>query len=102
MFKLKISSIITILIGAVSFLWTVYDYIALSNSVALYNKGQNLVDYWRNVSLGFIPIILFHISFFITMYFLFGYLKAQKEILKDYKQLKTKEDLEKKTDGLPK
>jgi hypothetical protein len=86
MLKLKISSIITILLGAVSLLWIIYDYIALTNAV--YEYGKNLIEPWRIVSIGFIPIILFHISAFVTMYLLFGFLKTQKEILKEYKQLK--------------
>ena len=88
MFKLKLSAIITILIGIVSLLWTIYDYIALTNAV--YKYGDNLIDWWRMVSIGFIPIILFHISAFVTIYFLFGYLKKQKEVLKEYKELKLK------------
>jgi|WetSurMetagenome_2_1015567.scaffolds.fasta_scaffold150655_2 hypothetical protein len=86
MFKLKLSAVITILIGIVSLVWTVYDYIALTNAV--YNYGQNLIDWWRIVSYGFIPVVLFHISAFVTIYFLFGYLKQQKKILKESKQLK--------------
>ena len=86
MLKLKISSVITILLGAVSLLWIIYDYIALTNAV--YEYGKNLIEPWRIVSIGFIPIILFHISAFVTMYLLFSFLKTQKEILKEYKQLK--------------
>lgn len=93
MLKLKISSVITILLGIISLLWLVYDYIALTNAV--YDYGKNLIDPWRNVSLGFIPIILFHISAFVTIYFLFGYLKTQKEILKEYKQFKLESKTEK-------
>jgi hypothetical protein len=93
MLKLKISSVITILLGAVSLLWIIYDYIALTNAV--YEYGKNLLESWRIVSIGFIPIILFHISAFVTIYFLFGFLKKQKEILKDYKLLKSENKTEK-------
>jgi hypothetical protein len=88
MFKLKFSAVVTILLGIVSLLWTIYDYIALTNAV--YKYGDNLMDWWKNVSFGFIPIILFHISAFVTIYFLFGYLKRQKELLKEYTGLKQK------------
>jgi hypothetical protein len=87
MLKLKISSVITILLGVISLLWIIYDYIALTNAV--YEYGKNLIEPWRIVSIGFIPIILFHISAFVTFYLLFGFLKKQKEILKEYKQLKS-------------
>jgi hypothetical protein len=86
MLKLKVSSVITILLGVVSLLWIIYDYIALTNAV--YEYGKNLIEPWRIVSIGFIPIILFHISAFVTMYLLFAFLKTQKGVLKEYKQLK--------------
>lgn len=96
MIKLKISSVITIILGAVSLLWIIYDYVALTNAV--YEYGKNLIEPWRIVSIGFIPITLFHISAFITFYLLFGFLKKQKEIIKEYKQLKSESGTE-KTEG---
>jgi len=86
MLKVKISAYISVVIGIVSILWVIYDYVVLANSAYKPEEFYSIV--WRNVSLGFIPIVLFHISFFITVYFLFGYLKKQKEIIKEFNQLK--------------
>lgn len=84
MTKLRVSAIITILLGLVSFGWVVYDYIALAD--IMYNYGTDPSPKQHSVTIGFIPIILFHVAFFITMYFLFDFLKEHKKLTKDYKK----------------
>lgn len=84
MIKLKISAIITILLGIVSFGWIIYDYIALAD--ILYNYNTDPSPKQHAVTLGFIPIILFHIAFFITMYLLFIFLKEHKLLTREHKK----------------
>ncbi|MGE5680147.1 MAG: hypothetical protein ACM34K_04635 [Bacillota bacterium] len=86
MWKVKTYAIITLLLGLISIGWVVYDYLALTDIV--YTSGIELAGKLKYVTLGFIPIILFHFAFFATMYFLFDYLKKQKPILAEYKQMK--------------
>ncbi|MGE5354372.1 MAG: hypothetical protein ACM3P0_19975 [Acidobacteriota bacterium] len=87
MLKLKITAVITVILGLVSLVWIFYDYFALTNIV--YNQGQQDLSYMRKtVTLGFIPIILFHFAFFTTMYFLFDFLKKQKPIIKEHARFK--------------
>ncbi|HEX2866868.1 MAG TPA: hypothetical protein VHO03_07485 [Ignavibacteriales bacterium] len=89
MLKLKIAAIITIVLGVISLVWIFYDYFALTNIV--YNQGQDLSYMRKIVTLGFIPIILFHFAFFATMYFLFDFLKKQKPVIKEHARLKAEE-----------
>lgn len=89
MLKLRITAIITVILGLISLVWIFYDYFALTNIV--YNQGQDLTDMRKIVTLGFVPIILFHFAFFTTMYFLFDFLKKQKPIIKEHARLKTEE-----------
>jgi|GEM_PF-3847658 len=84
MIKLRISAIITILLGIVSLIWVIYDYIALAD--IMYNYGVDPISKQHSVMLGFIPIILFHVAFFITMYFLFVFLKDHKHLTKEFKK----------------
>lgn len=84
MLKLRISAIITILLGIVSLVWVIYDYIALAD--IMYNYSIDPGPKQHSVTLGFIPIILFHVAFFITMYFLFAFLKDHKMLTKEYKK----------------
>lgn len=86
MLKLKITAVITLILGLISMVWIFYDYFALTNIV--YNPGQDMTDMRKIVTLGFIPIILFHFAFFTTMYFLFDFLKKQKPIIKEHARLK--------------
>ncbi len=80
MLKLKLGAYISGILGTVSILWVIYDYVILTNAVYKPEDFYSVV--WRNISLGFVPIVLFHISVFITLYLLFNYLKNQKELLK--------------------
>ncbi|MCU7496288.1 MAG: hypothetical protein HF314_02095 [Ignavibacteria bacterium] len=89
MLKLKITAIITLILGVISLGWIFYDYLALTDIV--YNYGGGLDAKRRVVTLGFIPIILFHFAFFITMYFLFDFLKKQKPVIKEHARLKAEE-----------
>lgn len=84
MLKLRISAIITILLGLISFGWVVYDYVALAD--IMYNYGTDPTPKQHTVTIGFIPIILFHVAFFITMYFLFDFLKNHKQLVKEHKK----------------
>ena len=107
MVKVRISAVISVILGIISLAWVIYDYIAVNDIV--YTFGENLTQR-RYVTLGFIPIILFHFFFFLTIYFVFDFLKSQKAIIKEHKQqqsqleqIKTKdkteqEDLRKKTE----
>lgn len=89
MLKLKTAAIITIILGLISLVWIFYDYLALVNIV--YKYGEDLASERRIVTLGFIPIILFHFAFFATMYFLFDFLKKQKPVIKEHARLKAEE-----------
>ncbi len=93
MLKLKIGAYISTILGTVSILWIIYDYIILTNTA--YKPEDFYSVAWRNVSLGFVPIVLFHISAFITMYFLFGYIRKQKELLKAKPDSKNQKEDEK-------
>ncbi|MGE5497105.1 MAG: hypothetical protein ACM3Q2_03505 [Syntrophothermus sp.] len=88
MWKIKTFAIITVLLGIISFGFIVYDYFALTE--ILYNRGDSaaLTEKLRIITLGFIPIVLFHIALFVFIYLLFAYLKAQKTIAKEYMLLK--------------
>lgn len=89
MLKLKIAAIITIILGIISLGWIFYDYLALTDIV--YQYGSDLESKRRIVTLGFIPIILFHFAFFACMYFLFDFLKEQKTIIKEHARLKAEQ-----------
>lgn len=89
MLKLKIAAVITVILGLISLVWIFYDYFALTNIV--YDQGQDLTYMRKIVTLGFIPIILFHFAFFITMYFLFDFLKKQKSVIKEHARLKAEQ-----------
>lgn len=84
MIKLTISAVITTLLGIISLVWVIYDYIALADIT--YNYGMDPTPKQHSVTLGFIPIILFHVAFFVTMYFLFAFLKEHKGLSKEYKK----------------
>lgn len=86
MLKLKIAAVITIILGLISLGWIFYDYLALAD--ISYNYGADLVSKRRIVTLGFIPVILFHFAFFGTMYLLFDFLKKQKLIIKEHTKMK--------------
>ena len=90
MLKLKIAAVITIILGIISLVWIFYDYMALTDIV--YKYGQDLDSKRRIVTLGFIPVILFHFAFFYTMLLLFGFLKTQKPVIKEHARIKA-EDL---------
>jgi hypothetical protein len=87
MWKLKIFAIVTVILGIISLGWVIYDYLALTD--ISYNIGNDLVFKRRTVTMGFIPILLFHFFFFATMYLLFDFLKGQKILIKEHKQLVT-------------
>jgi hypothetical protein len=86
MWKLKTMAVFTIILGLISLGWIIYDYLALTDIG--YNYGADLLSKRRMVTLGVIPIIVFHFSFFATMYFLFEFLKHQKVVIKEHKQFK--------------
>ncbi len=88
MLKLRMAAIITTLLGIVSLAWIIYDYIL----IAAYSTQENPFGDWKMVSLGFVPIILFHFSFFITMYILFDFLKNHKTVLKENLRLKNENE----------
>lgn len=88
MWKIKTFAVITVLLGIISFGFIIYDYFALTDIV--YNRGEaaGLTDKLRIITLGFIPIVLFHAALFVFMYLLFAYLKSQKVFNREYMQLK--------------
>ncbi|MGE5431616.1 MAG: hypothetical protein ACM3QX_11115 [Syntrophomonadaceae bacterium] len=97
MTKLKIAAVITIILGLISLAWIFYDYFALTNIAYSFNetltpmRKEELNSMSKIVTLGFIPIILFHFAFFITMYLLFEFLKIQKPFIKENARLKAEQ-----------
>lgn len=76
MLKIKILAGISILLGLISLGWVLYDYLALTDIIYNYGQESILLEKKRNITMGFIPVLLFHFFFFATMYFLFDYLKT--------------------------
>lgn len=73
--SLKFSALISFLLGIFSFLWLVLDFAALTD--IRHGWEPNFDAEWRVVSLSFIPLTFFHISFYVTMFLLFKFLKKQ-------------------------
>lgn len=92
MWKIKTLSIITVILGIISLGVIIYDYFALTEIV--YNSGgpADLAAKQRIITLGFIPIVLFHVAFFGLVYMLFNYLKEQKILKQEYIKLKAESD----------
>lgn len=78
MIKIKTLAIITAILGIISLIWVIYDYIALTDLAYNYGQEAILLEKKRNITMGFIPVLLFHFFFFATVYLLFDYLKQQK------------------------
>jgi hypothetical protein len=86
--KLKISALFTVVLGIISLVWIFYDYLALADIAYRHGGEVELMTKQRMVTIGFIPIILFHFAFFLTMYFLLDYFRQHKQLLLDNKKLK--------------
>ena len=86
MAKLKTIALVTALLGIISTICVIYDYVILTDTVYMYDATPPAT--WRWVALGVIPIILFHFSFFVMVIMLFDYLKQQKEIVKENHRMK--------------
>lgn len=100
MAKIKTTAIITTLLGVLSIICIIYDYVIFTDTIYTYN-GQ-LPGSWRLVALGVIPIILFHFSFFVLIIMLFEYLKKQKEIVKEHAKMKMEAEANKTISEIPK
>jgi hypothetical protein len=73
---LKISAIVTLILGVISLLWLVADFAALTD--IWHNNEPNLDAEWWVVSRGFIPLTLFHLSTLVTLFVLFNKLRKQQ------------------------
>ena len=73
--KYKISAIISLLLGMLSFSWIIYDYIAFSYLRPNIESFQQLNNIEQTVAifiwLGYLVLILFHIASFISLVFYF-------------------------------
>lgn len=75
--KLKISSIITILLAVIAGVFLVLDYLALTD--INHNMESDLAQEWSIVSMSVIPIGGFFVSFLVMIVILFRYFKVHKE-----------------------
>jgi uncharacterized membrane protein len=86
MAKIKTVALVTAVMGILSIICIIYDYVIFTDTI--YTYDGTLPGSWRLVSLGVIPIILFHFLFFVLVIMLFEYLKKQKEIIKEHTRMK--------------
>lgn len=75
--KLKYCAIISSIIGVISFLWLILDFLALTD---VWHGEPDLQVEWMIVSYGFIPHLLFYFSIIVTFVFLFSMLRKNKEV----------------------
>lgn len=99
MAKIKTVAIITALLGIISTICIINDYVIFTDTVYSYNGV--LPGSWRLVALGVVPIILFHFSFFVLIIMLFDYLKKQKEIVKEHTKMKKEAEAQKSIPEIP-
>ena len=74
--KLKTSATTTLILGLLSISWIAIDYLALKS--IWQNEKVNLSFEWIIVLVSAVPIIIFHFSFFITLYYLFRFIRKYR------------------------
>lgn len=97
--KIKTTAIITVLLGIISTICIIYDYVIFTDTVYTYDGV--IPASWRWVALGVIPVVLFHFSFFVLIIMLFDYLKKQKEIVREHAKLKKEAETNKIIPEIP-
>ena len=73
---LRINIIISLILGIISFLWLIMDYLALTD---IWHAEPDPYLEWQIVTYGFIAHTVFYISIFITFLILFRFFRLNRK-----------------------
>lgn len=74
--NLKVFVVLSAILGVISFLWLLLDYLALTD---IWQGGESNLDHeWVVVAISFVPIIFFHLCVFLTLILVFKSIKKKE------------------------